>query len=67
MQGDSYSPVGFGLTEVPITMMLEETDGYKLGKAAQRETKRTHSFFIDDLKLYQRNHAKWEIANEITV
>ena len=67
LQGDSYSPVGFCLTEVPITMMLEETDGYKMGKAGQRETKRTHSLFIDDLKVYQRNHAKLEIANEIIV
>ena len=32
LQGDSYSPVGFCLAEVPIAMMLEETDGYKMGQ-----------------------------------
>ena len=30
LQADSYSPVGFCLTEVPIAMMLEKTDGYKM-------------------------------------
>jgi hypothetical protein len=33
LQGDSYSPVGFCLTEIPITMMLEETDAYKIGQS----------------------------------
>ena len=28
LQVDSYSPVGFCLTEVPIAMILDETDGY---------------------------------------
>ena len=31
LQGDSYSPVGFCLTEVPVTMLLEETTGYRMG------------------------------------
>ena len=52
LQGDSYSPVGFCLTEVPIAMMLEETDGYKMGQLGERDLTRTHSFFIDDLKVY---------------
>ena len=26
-QGDSYSPVGFCLPEVPVAMLIEETDG----------------------------------------
>ena len=37
LQGDSYFPVGFCLTEVPITMMLEETDGYKMGQPGPEE------------------------------
>ena len=28
LQGDSYSPVGFYLTEVPVSMLFKETDGY---------------------------------------
>ena len=58
LQGDSYSPVGFCLTEVPIVMLLEETDGYRMGAAGERNIKRTHSLFIDDLKVYQESHQK---------
>ena len=67
LQGDSYSPVGFCLTEVPIAMLLEETDGYRMGPAGERNIKRTHSLFIDDLKVYQESHHKLEVANEIIV
>ena len=67
LQGDSYSPVGFCLTEVPIAMLLEETDGYRMGAAGERNIKRTHSLFIDDLKVYQESHQKLEVANEIIV
>ncbi|CAB4015299.1 Hypothetical predicted protein [Paramuricea clavata] len=68
LQGDSYSPVGFCLTEVPIAMMLEETDGYKMGQPGETDLKKTHCLFIDfidDLKVYQKNHRKLEIANEM--
>ena len=67
LQGDSYSPVGFCITEVPITMMLEETDGYKMGQPGKRDLKRTHRMFIDDLKVYQENHQKLEATNETIV
>ena len=65
--GDSYSPVGLCLTEVPIAMMLEETDGYKMGQPEERDLTRTHSFFINDLKVYQENQQKLEIVNEMIV
>ena len=47
LQGDSYSPVGFCLTEMPIAMPLDETEGYKLGQLGRRYIKRTHNLFID--------------------
>ena len=56
LQGDSFSPVGFCLTEVPVAMLMEGCDGYKMGKGGDRVVKRTHSFFIDDLKIYQETH-----------
>ena len=31
LQGDSCSPVGFCLKEVPISVLIEETDGYTMG------------------------------------
>ena len=67
LEGDSYLPVGFCLTEVPIEMLLDETEGYKLGQPGRRCIKRTHSLFIDDLKVYQENHQKLEITNETIV
>ena len=67
LQGDSYTPVGFCLTEVPISMLLEETDGYKMGQKDEERVKRTHSLSIDDLKTYQENQQKLEIANETIV
>ena len=48
-------------------MFLEETDGYKMGSPGERMIKRTHSLFIDDLKVYQESHKKLEIVNEIIV
>ena len=67
MQGDSYLPVGFCLTEVPIAMLLDESEGYKLGQTGRECIKRTHSLFIDDLMVYQEYHHKMEIANEMIV
>ena len=67
MQGDSYSPVGFCLTEVPIAMLLDETEEYKLGQPGKRCIKRIQSLFIDDLEVYQEIHQKLEIANETIV
>ena len=67
LQGDSYSPVGFCLTEIPVTMLLEESSGYMMRFDGENYVKRTHSLFIDDLKVYQENHQKLEIENEMIV
>ena len=58
LQGDKYSPNGFCCSEMPIEMLLQETGGYKMGPSGNRNVKRTHSLFIDDLKTYQENHVK---------
>ena len=67
LQSDSYSPVGFCLTEVPIGMLLQETEGYRMGGPGKRELRRTHSLFIDDLKVYQKDHQKLQVVNETIV
>ena len=56
MKGDSYSPVGFCLTEVSISMLIKEADGYAMGQRDEGRAKRTHSLFIDELKTYQESH-----------
>ena len=52
LQGDTYSPVGFLCTEIPATMLLEESDGYPMGSPSKREIERSRSLIIDDLKTY---------------
>ena len=64
MQGDTYSPVGFCLTEVPISMLIEESDRYTMGRRDKKRVKRTQSLFIGDLKIYQESHRKLEVVNE---
>ena len=66
MQGDSYSLTGFCLTEVPISMLIEETD-YTVGQRDKERVKIAHSLFIDNLKIYQESHQKLEVVNEIIV
>ena len=46
---------------------MEDTDGYMMGQEGERGVKRTHSLFVDDLKVYQENHQKLEVVNEIIV
>ena len=58
LQGNTYTPVGFCCTEIPVMMFVEESDGWKICPPGKRETKRTRSLFINDLKTYQQNHQK---------
>ena len=51
LQEDSYSPVGICLTEVPISVFIEENDRYTMGRRDKERVKRTHSLFIDDLSI----------------
>ena len=67
LQGDSYSPVGLCLSEVPVCKLLKETKGYRRGQPGKREVKRTHSLFIDNLKVYQENHKILKDVNETIV
>ena len=48
-------------------MLLEGTEGYRMGPPGNQEVIRTHSLFIDDLKFYQENHARLEVANKTIV
>ena len=67
LQSDSYSPVGFCLTEVPAAMLTEESNGYKMGQRGEERVKRMHSLFVDDLKIYQQSHQKLETVNEMII
>ena len=38
-----------------------------MGEPGNRVVKRTHSLFVDDLKVYQESHQALKIVNEIIV
>ena len=46
-------------------MLIEETDGYTMGRREKETVKRIQS--IDDLKIYQESHRKPEVVNEMIV
>ena len=31
LQGDSYSPVGFCISEIPVCKLLQQSKGYRIG------------------------------------
>ena len=67
LQGDSYSPVGFCLTEIPVCNLLQKTKGYRMGAPGARDVKWRHSLFADNLKAYQESHKALTDANEMIV
>jgi hypothetical protein len=64
-QGDSFSPVGFCITEIPLSVMLEKMPGYMMGEQNLRNTKINRFYFIDDLKVVQGSEADLQRANSI--
>ena len=46
---------------------MDDTERYMMGQEGERGVKRTHGLFVNDLKVYQENHQKLEVVNEIIV
>ena len=67
LRGDSYSPVGFCISEIPVCRLLQQSRGYRMGPTGSRDVSRTHSLFIDDLKVYQKSHEILRDVNEVIV
>ena len=67
LQGDSYSPVVFCISEIPVCRLLQQSRGYRMSPPECRNFSRTRSFFADDLKVYQESHETLRIVNEIIV
>ena len=57
-QSDSLSVLLFILAVNPLSLVLNELKGYKMGSTSNRNTNITHLFFVDDLKLYASNLQK---------
>ena len=49
------------VTEVPLSVLIEQIHGYTVGKETKRENKRTQSLFSDDLKFYQDRHQELKL------
>ena len=67
LQGDSFSPVGFCVCEIPILMLIDGLKGYRMGPSGNRIVNKTHSLFLDDLKVYQESEEELKVVNEILV
>ena len=67
LQGDSYSPVGFCISEIPVCRLLQQNRGYRMGPPGTRDVSRTHSLFVDDLKGYQESHEIIRDVNKVIV
>ena len=67
LRGDSYSPVGFCISEIPVCRLLQQNRGYRMGPPGTRDVSRTHSLFVDDLKGYQESHEIIRDVNKVIV
>jgi hypothetical protein len=64
-QGDSLSPIGFCICEIPIGIQLEKFSWYMMGAPKQRDTKVNHFNYIDDLKVVETSVEELHQSNEI--
>ena len=67
LQGDSYSPVRFCISKIPVCTLLQHSRGYRMGGPGNRIVKRTHSLFVDNLKVNQESHIALKNVNDIIV
>ena len=63
LKGDSYSPVVFCISEIPVCKLPQQSKGYSMGEPGNRKVSRSLS--ADDLKQYQEIHKVLKDVNEI--
>ena len=67
LQGDSYSPAGFCISEILVCILLQHSRGYRMGEPGNPTVKSTHSLFMDDLKVYLESHNALKNISKIIV
>ena len=67
LQGDSYSPAGFCISEILVCILLQHSRGYRMGEPGNPTVKSTHSLFMDDLKVYLESHNALKNMSKIFV
>ena len=55
IQGDLLSLILFVLSMNPLLFLLHKCEVYLIGTIFERETKLNHLFFVDSLKLFDKN------------
>ena len=55
------------ISEIPVCQVLQQSKWYRMGPPGNRDVSRTHSLFVDDLKVYQGSHEILRDINEIIV
>ena len=53
------------LVLIPVCKLLQESKRCCMGQPGKRDEKRTHSFFVDDLKVYLESHKTLKNVNEM--
>ena len=46
LQEDSYSPVGFCISEIPVCRLLQQSRGYRMGPVESRDVSRTQAYLL---------------------
>ena len=67
LQGDSYSLIGFCISEISVCILLQHSPVYRMGEPGNCIVKRTHSLFVDDLKVYPESCNVLKNVNKIIV
>ena len=67
LQGDSYSSVGFCISKIPVSRLLQQSRGYRMGPPGNRDISKTDSLVVDDLKVYHESHEILRDVNEVIV
>ena len=67
LQRDSYSVVVFAYLKSQCANYFKNPKDIVWGNQEKKDVKRTHSLFVDGLKVYQENHKTWKDINEMIV
>ena len=65
LQGDSYSPVEFCISEILVCGLIQQSRDYRIRPPENGDVSRTHSLFVDDMKVYQEIHEIVRDVNEV--
>ena len=65
MQGDSLSVLLFLLTLNPLSHLLRNCEGYRIGQPNNRRHNISHLFYVDDIKLFSSSMNKMKLLLDI--